>query len=163
MGLTILSLFLLLSGVVLAVQACTLYTRPDIGASFANAQIRHLFPVDRLDAAQVLWAAIIGAIFGLVLGVGLWTLQGWARWAILIATGVPLARGLVGAVVTLATSPGEFKKYYGDGFWFLMVIYGVIVIYMTRPDIRRAFTLAGNITTRMRTRVGLKRSWRLRR
>ncbi|MGC2209307.1 MAG: hypothetical protein WA532_04260 [Candidatus Korobacteraceae bacterium] len=138
-GITIIAMFLLLNGAVLTVLAATLYSHPDIGAGFSSAYLKHLFPIDRIDAAQMLWGWIVGGIVSFVIGVWLWFLNEYGWWAILIVAGIPLGRSLIAVPIALVMNSGVPQKPIPDGFWFRMIFYGVIVLYLTRPDVRNAF------------------------
>jgi uncharacterized membrane protein (DUF2068 family) len=139
-----LALLLFVNGVVLGILAAVLAFRPDIGANFTNANLQHLFrSAGTSEGAMVAFGATIGAIASLVIGVGLWFLQEWAWWLLLLTTGLPLGRGLIVAAVTLASSPRDFWKAFGTAFWFQTIVYGVIVLYLTRLDIKRLFTARG--------------------
>jgi hypothetical protein len=122
------------------IQAAVLFSNPDIGASFTNTYLRHLFPSDRAHIAGALLAAVIAAVFSLVICAGLWFLQNWARLGLLMATGIPLGRGLVAAVATLATNPSAFSAYFGGAFCFATLVYGAIVLYLVQPNVQCAFT-----------------------
>jgi hypothetical protein len=135
-----LALLLLVWGVAHAVQAAVLISNPEIGASFTNPHLQHLFPRARGQAAGALGAAMIAAVVSCAIGAGLWFLQDWARWGLLLITGIPLGRGLIAAAITLATSPSGFIKCLGGAFWFPTLICGAIVLYITRKDIQCAFT-----------------------
>jgi hypothetical protein len=138
-GVTILAVFLLFNGVMLAVHAAVLYSHPNIGTGFTSAYLKHLFPIDRIDATAILYGAMVGAVVSLVTGGGLWFLKDLARWAVLLVTGIPLGRGLIGAVVTLTNDPSQFRTDFPDAFWFRTIVFGVIVFYLTRSDVLRAF------------------------
>lgn len=138
-GISVLALLLLLNGIFNAVHAAILYSNPDIGARFANAYLKVLFPIDRGDAAGVLFASMVGGIVALALGAGLWFLQDPARWGMLLVTGIPLGRGLISAVACLALDPSQFGRHFGEGFWLRSLVYGGIVLYLIRPDVQVAF------------------------
>ena len=137
-GITILAMFLLFNGVMLAVHAAVLYSHPDIGTDFTSAYLKQLFPVDRYDAANILLGAMIGAIVSLVTAGGLWFMKDLARWAVLLVTGVLLGRGLLGAA-NLTNDPSQFRTDFPDAVWFRTIVCGVIVLYLLRSDVRRAF------------------------
>jgi hypothetical protein len=138
-GVTILALLLLISGVVFAVHAAVLYTRPDFGADFTSAYLKHMFPIKRSEAGFVLWGAMVGSIISLAVGAGLWFLQDAARWVTLLVFGIPLGRGLIGAVITFFMDSHNFGKFYPDAFWFQSIAYGGVIYYLTRPGVATAF------------------------
>lgn len=135
-AITTLALLLLFWGVAHGIQAAVLFSNPDIGARFTNTYLRHLFPSDSAHIA----GALLAAVFSLVICAGLWFLQSWARLGLLMATGIPLGRGLVAAAATLVTSPSTFSSYFGGAFWFATLVYGAIVLFLMRPNVQHAFT-----------------------
>ena len=137
-GITVLAMFLLFNGVMLAVHAAVLYSHPDIGG-LTSAYLKYLFPIDRYDAANILLGAMIGAIVSLVTAGGLWFMKGLARWAVLLVTGVLLGRGLLGALSILNNDPSQFKTDFPEAVWFRTFVCGVIFLYLLRSDVRRAF------------------------
>jgi uncharacterized membrane protein (DUF2068 family) len=127
-------------GLALGVQAAVLIFHPFAGASFTNIHLRPLFPSAQYEAGEILIVAVIGAVFSLVIGSGLWFLQDWARWGMLLATGIPLGCALFFAAITFTTNPSVFGKYFGVAFWFLTLVCGAMVLYLTQPGVQRAFT-----------------------
>jgi hypothetical protein len=91
------------------------------------------------DAANILLGAMIGAMISLVTAGGLWFMKDLARWAALLVTGVLLGRGLLGAVSTLNNDPSQFRTDFPNAVWFRTFVCGVIVLYLLRSDVRRAF------------------------
>jgi hypothetical protein len=139
MGITILALLLLLNGVVLAVQVGTLYSHPDIGATFSNAYLRHMFPTNKPDAAGIMLFSAIGAGFSLGIGMGLFFLEDMARWGLIFATGIPLGRQVIGIALALVIKPSALL-HRGDAFWFQILALGAIVWYLFQPQVQCAFT-----------------------
>lgn len=123
----------------LAVHTAVLYSHPDIGTGFTSAYLKQLLPIDRYDAANILLGAMIGAIVSLVTAGGLWFMKDLARWAVLLVTGVLLGCGLLGAVSALNNDPSQFRTDIPDAVWVRTFVCGVIVLYLLRSDVRRAF------------------------
>jgi hypothetical protein len=74
----------------------------------------------------------------IVVGTGLWFMWSAARWALLLGTGIPLGRSIVGLVIALFINPQVLSKL-GDAFWFRSIFLAAIFLYLVRPDIQRAF------------------------
>jgi len=142
MGITILALLLLVNGAALAVQAGALYSNQNIGATFGNAYLQRVLPSTRLDAAGIMFFAGIAAIFSLAIGTGLLLLVDMARWGLIVATGLPLGRQMIGVAIVLVTKPGALTQL-GDAFWFQTMAFGGIVWYLFQPQVQCAFTGRG--------------------
>jgi 4-hydroxybenzoate polyprenyltransferase len=138
-GISVLALLLLLNGASNAVYVAILYSHPEIGADFVNACLKYLVGLGPVDAAGILLAAMAGAVVSLVIGAGLWLLQEPARWGLLVATGIPLGRGLISAAASLAQNPDQFGRYFGAGFWIRTIVCGAIVLYLVQPEVQAAF------------------------
>lgn len=141
-GVTILALLLLANAVALAVPAAVIYSHPDIGAHFANAYLHNLLSIDKADAAPILFFWIVGAIFSLVVSVGLWLLQEPARWAMLFATGLPLGQRVIGIALALAMK-SDALRHVADAFWFQTIAFALIFWYLVQPHVVCAFTGRG--------------------
>jgi uncharacterized membrane protein (DUF2068 family) len=74
------------------------------------------------------FGALLIAILWLAAGVGLWSLQGWGRFLTLVLTGLWLIFGLVG----LLHHP--FPTHI-----LRVVVDGVILVYLSTPEVRRLF------------------------
>jgi hypothetical protein len=122
----------------MAALALALVANPEIGASLPTAHLHRWFPGARVDAAFVLFSATVSAIYSIVVGTGLWFMSSPARWALLLSTGLPLGRSIVGLVIALFTNPQILSKI-GDAFWFRSIFLASIFLYLVRPDIQRAF------------------------
>ncbi len=72
--------------------------------------------------------AIVLGVIGLILGMGMWTLQSWAWTGTLIIQGI----NLILNVVNLLRGQGV-SNIVG------LIIAAIIVYYLTRPEVREAF------------------------
>lgn len=76
---------------------------------------------------------IVAVIFA-ALGAGLWSLKSFARYTVLVITGLHL----VLQAATLAHAAGS-RRADTPFFWFATTVSAAIFIYLTRPHVRRAF------------------------
>jgi hypothetical protein len=109
LGIMIIALLVLINGIVALLEAV-----------FAFAASLPLFP------------ATLALLFGLALlylAYGIWALRSWAWFATLLIVGLNAAFALVLAV----TAPGAL------GPIITLILAGVIIFYLTRQDVRRAF------------------------
>jgi len=80
-----------------------------------------------LHPIQAIVAIVLG-VLGLVLGIGMWTLQSWAWTGTLIVQGI----NIINNVINLLRG-GGVSSIVG------LVIAGIIVYYLTRPEVKKAF------------------------
>jgi hypothetical protein len=137
-GITLLALLLLGCGITMALLAMALVANPEIGASLRSSHLHNGFPGSRAGAGIVLFWTTVSSIYLIVVGTGLWFMSSAARWALLLCTGLPLGRSIVGLVIILFVHPQLLSKI-GDGFWFRSIFLAAILLYLVRPDIQRAF------------------------
>ncbi len=98
--------FCYLNGVALAVQVGTLYSHPNIGASFSHVYLRNMFPGHKPDAAGLMLFSGMAAAFSLVIGSGLFFLEDTARWGLDSGDGLPFG----GQVIVHCYSPGDRNR-----------------------------------------------------
>ncbi len=137
-GITLLALLLFVYGITMATLALALVANPEIGSSLQSSHLHRWVPGSRAVAGYVFFWATVSAIYSIVVGTGLWFMHSAARWALLLGTGLPLGRSIVGLLIALFTSPQVFSKI-GDAFWFRSIFLAAIFLYLVRPDIQRAF------------------------
>ena len=79
------------------------------------------------------WLAIAAGIAWLLVALGLWALQPWARLAAMIIAGVSLFEAVL-----------AFIQFPGSGLGFSMALMpGLILIYLNGSDVKAAFDEAG--------------------
>jgi hypothetical protein len=78
---------------------------------------------------------LIGAAICALLGWGLWALKNWARIITLVLTILWIL--LTGLAVLLALFHFNILSIVWNGFW--LAIYVLIVWYLLKPDVKRAF------------------------
>ena len=128
------------------------------GLSALAATAAPLFALDLFTAVGFSGAApIIGAVVTLAIAIayfgigwGLWELRDWARLGTMVLAGLGLIFALTAAVVFLFgievfTVPLRFPGI-GIGFLIGVVINGLVIWYLMRPDIQGLFG-AGQVTS----------------
>jgi hypothetical protein len=87
----------------------------------------------RRELATLFWGT--WAIFALILAVGLWFLQEYARWGLLLL----IARGLVQTGAAYVAAPSSVKAQFGGSFAFYAFLLAATAYYLTRPHVACAF------------------------
>ena len=139
-GITILALIHFILAGFMAVLACAVYAQT---TTRANLLLRHFLP-DAYDSTETLVFLVSSAAILLVIGTGLWTLQGWAWWAMMVVVGVPLGRNLVYLAVGVGSSPSLISTI-PSSVWLWLIMNSIIVLYMARIDVRQAFRRTENL------------------
>jgi uncharacterized membrane protein (DUF2068 family) len=80
-----------------------------------------------LHPIQAVVAIVLG-IIALILGVGMWTLQSWAWTGTLIIQGINILNNVINLL-----RRGDVSSIVG------LIIAGIIVYYLTRPEVKEAF------------------------
>ncbi len=78
---------------------------------------------------------LIGAALGALLGWGLWTLKNWARIVTIVLMGINILFALLGLLGTLA----HFNLFTLIWTLFWIAVYGLIIWYLLKPDVKAAF------------------------
>ena len=83
----------------------------------------------------VLLFSLLNVIGSLGVGLALWFLNQYGRWLALLAA----ARGLLRYAGWLLLAPSALKHQHAPRAVFYLILLGTIILYLLRPDVRRAF------------------------
>lgn len=86
------------------------------------------------DSLQLV-LGLFNVIGSLGIGLALWFLNEYGRWLALLAA----ARGLLRYTAVLLFAPSSPKHPHGPLAVFYVIFFGTIIVYLLRPDVRRAF------------------------
>jgi hypothetical protein len=135
-GVTLLAAFLLSISALLFVLAAIAYKHPEVLMQLHLVQLRRSETI--VEAAGMFVTFVpIGACMLAVLGVNLLFLRSWARWVLVISTGIGLFRLVTALVFGFLFGPKNFVLTpLGT---IPLVLNATIVYYLTRPSVRAAF------------------------
>ena len=135
-GVTLLASLLLSLSLLLFVLTAIALKQPEILLKY---HIIRLYPSETIDEAAggfILFAPMSACALA-VLGVGLMMLRKWARWSVLLSTGIALFRLGSSAVLGLVFAHDRFVLTPLQAI--PIVFNAAVVFYLTRPEIRAAF------------------------
>lgn len=132
LGVTILALLYLFGGVAFLIILSTALRTP---AGVPGSVLGHDIPtVQKFKGIFPVLSLIFAGI-----GAGLWFMQSWARWMLLIILGADLARRLlVLALFSIAHGAGS-QRTLGSFFWFAGTINLAMFMYLRLPHVKEAF------------------------
>ena len=155
----------LLSGVGLLLNAVLTTVVPRMGELIVSQAAASGVPVSQVRTI-LFFVAFLGCALDIVLGLGLRDLKNWARWAIIVVTGLGLM-GRVGSWVLLSSNP--FRQTFEPSLGLLVLLIGagislyIIVRLLTRESAfvcSKHYRFAVSETLRIRPAMG-SRDWAL--
>lgn len=135
-GVTLLAGFFLTISLALFVLTAAAYRHPELLLRYHIIHLEKYETVVEAAGDFILFAPMGGCMLA-VIGVGLLALRKWARWTVLLSTGITLFQLVVGAALGFVTA---HKQFVLAPFQTIPIVFNAaIVFYLTRPSIKAAF------------------------
>jgi hypothetical protein len=137
-GITLLAIVCFCSAALLLAITGTALTHPDL--LLRSHFIDPTLPpnIRALRAARLAAFAPLMAGFSIAIGIGLLSRKNWARWTLLLITGIGLGRRLIGLILLPIVAP-DIKFQLTPAFGFSVLINAATLCYLIQPKVRQAF------------------------
>ena len=144
LGVTIISSLLYSACALLTAVVVLTFLLPSTSSNPTIILFRRIVPGPHTpDGAALIFFLPWYIALGVPLASGLWCLKSWARWALLLYTGIPLGDVIIEFAQVILLHPHSLKTFapqFGLADGAVMLVNMAVVYYLIQPEIETSFS-----------------------